>query len=136
MANTIKADDLAKEVMAVLEEYKGATHEMLEQATNEVARETARQLRATSPKGRRKGHPYAKSWTFRKDKTFKVEYYGKIIYAKAPEYRLTHLLEYGHALRGGGRSSTSAQAHIKPAEQAAIQAVEDKIIQKIKNGLI
>lgn len=134
--NVIKADDLAKEVMSALEAYKGATHAMLEKATNEVAKETARQLRATSPKGRRKGHPYAKSWTYRKDKTFKVEYFGKIIYAKSPEYRLTHLLEYGHALRGGGRSSTSAQAHIKPAEQAAIQAVEDKIIQKINNGLL
>lgn len=41
----------------------------------------------------------------------------KTWYVKGPEYRLTHLLENGHALRQGGR--TQAFPHIKYGDELA-----------------
>ena len=48
------------------------------------------------------------------------------IQANAPKkYQLVHLLEKGHAKRGGGR--TKAQLHIAPAEQNAVKQLESNI---------
>lgn len=41
------------------------------------------------------------------------------------DYQLTHLLEYGHASRNGGRVRTIQ--HIAPVEQAAITALQERI---------
>ena len=46
-------------------------------------------------------------------------------------YQLAHLLEFGHAKRGGGR--TKAQPHIAPAEENGINALE-KAIEKALKG--
>ena len=40
------------------------------------------------------------------------------------QYQLTHLLEYGHAKRGGGR--TKAQPHIIKGEELAIKELKEK----------
>ena len=43
---------------------------------------------------------------------------------------LSHLLENGHAKRGGGR--VQAIPHIKPAEQAGIEKLEEDIERALK----
>lgn len=45
-----------------------------------------------------------------------------LIYAQAPHYRLTHLLENGHALRQGGRAR--AFPHWSYGEQAAEETLD------------
>lgn len=87
-----------------------------------VADETISELKTTSPKGRR--GKYAKGWgkTSRKtDSPLK-----EVTIHNKNEYRLTHLLEFGHSLKNGGR--TRAFPHIKPAEEKAIQ----KLIERLK----
>ena len=47
-------------------------------------------------------------------------------------YQLTHLLEFGHCLRNGGR--TRAMPHIAPAEEKGIEQLEKQIERSIRNG--
>lgn len=47
-------------------------------------------------------------------------------------YQLTHLLEFGHAKRGGGR--TRAFPHIAPAEQAGIEQLTRDIERDLRKG--
>lgn len=48
------------------------------------------------------------------------------------KYQLTHLIEFSHAKRGGGR--VSARPHIVNAEEKAIQEFEKEIQEAISNG--
>jgi hypothetical protein len=51
-----------------------------------------------------------------------------IVYSPS-KYQLAHLLEKGHAKRGGGR--TKAIPHIAPAEEKAVKELEDEIKRAI-----
>lgn len=53
-------------------------------------------------------------------------------YVKKPQYRLAHLLEYGHALRNGGRAR--AFPHIKKNEERAVQEFNELVEGVIRNG--
>ncbi len=52
-------------------------------------------------------------------------HYAAEWHVKEPEYRLTHLLENGHATRNGGR--TKAVRHIRYGRQIAEQVLDEKL---------
>lgn len=58
--------------------------------------------------------------------------YQKTWYVKAPHYRLTHVLEKGHAKRGGGR--VQPREHIGKNAEIARQEFENKVKEAIKNA--
>ena len=93
---------------------------------DEVSKEAVKKLKQDSPKGA-KGK-YAKGWT-RKVETGRLTV-GATVYGKHGTYQLAHLLENGHAKRGGGR--TAPIVHIKPVEEWAISEVEKKIREKVE----
>lgn len=70
---------------------------------------------------------YCKGWRLKKDKTGKNRYIVKVW--NKTDYQLTHLLEFGHATRNGGR--TRPQAHIRPTEEKYKKEFEKELKRKI-----
>lgn len=118
--------DFAETVQAYLAKYSAGATDVLEESIKEVSKEAVKKLKSTSPK--RKGD-YKKSWA-QQAETGRLKV-GAVVYARKPEYRLTHLLEKGHAKRGGGR--VDARVHIEPVNDWAQEEAIDRFIQKMEN---
>ncbi|MCP3025414.1 HK97 gp10 family phage protein [Halobacillus sp. A5] len=103
-------DDISKQIAQALAEYTNDVTEGLEKAKKEVAKNTVKELKRTSPVG--DTGDYAKGWKSKKSGT------AQVVHNKT-DYQLTHLLEKGHAKRGAGR--VQGQKHIEPAEEKAIR---------------
>lgn len=127
MAKINLADDFAEQLAKGLEAFSKEVTEVIKSATDEVAANTAEELKKTSPKRTGK---YSKDWNvrvaFENSQSKRVQVHNK------KHYQLTHLLEYGHAKRGGGR--VSAKPHIKAAEEKAVKEFEEAIKRGIQNA--
>jgi hypothetical protein len=88
----VKVDDLAKTVEQTLSDYADDVNDIVKQEIKDAGKEAAKELKETSPKRTGK---YAKGWrsTVRKESAVGAEV---VVYNKI--YRLTHLLEKGHAV--------------------------------------
>lgn len=125
---SINVDKMAVEVMSELDLYLGNTVETVRKAVEETAEETVAELEETSPVG--STGEYAKSWRAVRDPKIKGKYrMSMVVASEKPEYRLTHLLEKGHAKVTGGR--TKAYPHIKTAEKNA----EIRLYGKLRQNL-
>ena len=124
MGRTIPVDQLASEVMSGLEEYAELAVDVLKKEIQEAGKTAKKQIEETAP---RKTGRYAKSWAVKKvsetSNSLEVTVHSKT------RYMLTHLLENGHAKRGGGR--VAAIPHIAPAEEAAVQSLERNIEREL-----
>lgn len=119
-----RPEDLANEIQDVLAAYRNGVNTEIEAAKKETAQALVKELKKTSPKRTGK---YGKGWTYKKSgRTDSILF---TVYNK-PEYRLTHLLEKGHAKRNGGR--VSARVHIAPAEQKHLDAYIRKVRKAIE----
>lgn len=126
MSRTVEANLLDRELMKYLNEYKEDISEIVEKVANEVGKEAVTELKTVSPKGFRK--EYHKGWRVKKDKIGKNRYIVKI--HNKTDYQLTHLLEFGHATRNGGR--TKAIPHIRPVEEKYSKKFEQELKEKIR----
>ena len=127
MAN-VSIDQLAAEIAKGLAEYSQEVVEKVNVSSERVGKAAVKRLKQTSPKRYGK---YAKSWTMKTEKLF-GQPHTRIIHAKAPHYRLAHLLEYGHAKAGGGR--VEGKPHIRPAEEEVIREFAREVEEAIKRG--
>ena len=124
MAKKITVDRLSDEIMDALEEYKEMTDEVVQTAVDTVSKETKKLVQAGSPV---QTGGYQKGWAVKKTSAKAGQVSITVYNRKKPG--LTHLLEKGHAKRGGGR--VAGQQHIAPAEQYVVSELENKI----KRGL-
>ena len=103
-------DDLASEVMKGLTDYAELADTAMKKAVKKTATAVKNEISANAPK---QSGRYKKSWAAKKVKenshTLEMTVHSK------NRYQIAHLLEHGHAKRGGGR--VSAIPHIAPAEQ-------------------
>lgn len=121
--------DFADVIQNYLRVYDGAAVEVLTETITEVARESVKKLKAESPKGAT--GDYAKNWRYTVERgRLRV---GATVYGDKPTYSLAHLLEHGHAKRGGGR--VAPIVHIAPVEEWATDEVVDRYITKME-GLV
>ena len=120
MGKTIPVDQLASEVMKGLEEYAELATDVMKKEVQETGKVVKQQIEQTAP---RKSGRYAKSWAVKK--TAETSSTLEVTVHSRNRYMLTHLLENGHAKRGGGR--VAAIPHIAPAEEAAAQSLERNI---------
>ena len=119
MAN-VTVDNLAEEIMKGLTEYKNLATADMKTAVRKAGRSVKKDIQANAPK---KTGAYSKSWTV---KTTKETSESLELTVHSPKkYQLAHLLEKGHAKRGGGR--TRAIPHIAPAEEKAVKDLEADI---------
>lgn len=120
MGQSIRPEQLADEVMKGLKEYADLAADEMKKEVKKAGTTAKNDITATAPKRTGK---YAKSW---RSKTTKENSSSVEVTVYSPtRYMLAHLLEHGHAKRGGGRMA--GKPHIAPAEQKAIQQLEDAI---------
>lgn len=118
--------NLEKQLKEILDEFEGDVTEATKKVVKEVGRESAKKLRQTSPVG--KTGRYAKGWTYKTESGRLTN--SATVYGKKQTYPLAHLLEHGHARRGGGR--TAAIVHIKPVEEWAVKEFEARLRKEIE----
>lgn len=123
----IPLEQLGNEIAKILSEYTEDVIEGIDKTGQKVANEAVKELKAKSPK---KTGVYAKGWGRKTEK--KVGDVDTIIIYNKTKPGLTHLLEHGHAKRGGGR--TKAKPHIKPVEEMVIEEFTSEVEKVIKGG--
>lgn len=116
MPNINLADQIARE----LQRYANLVTEEVEDAKVEVSKELVKEIKQRSPK---LTGSYQKGWRVKKVG-------NKLVVHNKTDYHLTHLLEHGHAKRGGGR--VPARVHIRPAEQRAVEDFLERVERAIR----
>ena len=119
-SDRVAIDKMASAIMDGLTEYADLATDELKAAVRKAGTNVKKGIKANAPK---KSGAYSKSWTVKTTKETSNSL--ELTVCSPKKYQLAHLLEFGHAKRGGGR--TKAQPHIKPAEESAIQELENTI---------
>lgn len=107
-------------IAEALAEYDQEIADATKRITDQVAKEAVDALKKSSPK---LTGSYRKGW--RKKQSYADKRTKRNTVYNETDYQLTHLLEHGHASRNGGR--VRAIQHIAPVEQAAIEALQERI---------
>jgi len=119
----ISVDELSDLISQEIEMYSEEVEDSINKACDMVSKELMQNIREDSPAGQ---GDYKKGWARKKLK------YSRVVYNKNKPW-LTHLLEHGHAKRGGGR--VKGTEHIKKNADRAIEKFEDLCVDIISEGL-
>ncbi|MFW2500160.1 hypothetical protein [Clostridium diolis] len=130
MSDAVNIEDLASEIAKSLEMYTEEVTENLKKAVDTVGKEVNEEIKKhiifRQPTGK-----YVKA--FRVKTSFEDKFNKRNTwYVANGQHRLTHLLEKGHALRDGGRSS--AYPHIRYGEELAQKRMEELAKEAIENA--
>ena len=120
MGRNVPIGSLADTIMDTLEEYAGIAAEDVKQAVKDAGDVVKDDIRSHAPKDT---GDYAKSWAVKKMKETSSSL--TVAVHSRNRYQLAHLLEFGHAKRGGGR--VAARPHIASAEQKGMEYLEEEI---------
>ena len=125
MAKNVRVDQLAQELVMMVQQYTEDVAEAVELEADLTAEKIIQDVVRDSP---RKTGKYARNWKITRQKGdgwVKNTIHNKI-------HQLVHLLEFGHAKAGGGR--VDGRPHLGPAAERHIPAFLKRIEQIIRNG--
>ena len=133
MSKTIKANELQKTVMDYLKNYKEDIEEDVVEVVDDITKKARDELKQSSREKFKlygRDNPYYRGWAIKLSKR-RTGQYHKVIWNKT-NYQLTHLLEFGHVTRNGGR--TKAIPHIRPIEEKYNVEFVNKLEMKIRRS--
>ena len=113
-------DAMADEIMKGLTDYADLADTSMKKAVRKTAKSVKDEISSNAPK---RPSAYSKSWTAKKTK--ENSHSLEMTVHSKNRYQLAHLLEKGHAKRGGGR--VSGKPHIAPAEENGVEMLENLI---------
>lgn len=116
---------MVNEIQKLLDEYGDEVMDILNEVVPKVSKEAVKRLKKTSPVRTGK---YSKGWTSTVEKG-RTSVSG-VVYGKKGTYNIAHLLEHGHARRGGGRDVEGIE-HIKPVEKWAADEIVKEVTERI-----
>lgn len=124
-SNQIRPEELSDAVMEGLREYASLASDEMKEAVKKTAKDVKNNIQANAPvmTGR-----YKKSW---KTKTLSESSQSLDMVVYAGKYQISHLLENGHAKRGGGR--VRAIPHIAPAKEAGEEELLSEITRRLQD---
>lgn len=125
---TVSIDRLDEAVKTTLDNYNRVITEGTKKEAKKSMDRLVKVTKATAPKHRPRYYKNISSKKTRDD-FFGAEY---IWYVKGSEYRLSHLLENGHAKKGGGR--VAGTHFIKNASDPILEAYVKAVEEVIQNG--
>ena len=120
----VSVDRMAEAVMEGLLEYAELATDVMKDCVKKAGNTVKKETQAGAPVRIGK---YKKSWAVKRQR--ETSNTLEVVVHSRNRYQLTHLLEKGHAKRGGGR--VRAIPHIAPAEEKGIRELEEGI----KRGL-
>lgn len=126
----VQIDELNSAIQNALDDYNKAIVTGIKTNTKKAMNDLVKNTKATAPVGNRSKH-YKDSIS---SKTLEESEFGitKVWYVQGSNYRLSHLLNNGHALRNGGRYPGTN--FIGKALDAIIPWYTEKIEEVIRNG--
>ena len=125
MSRTVSVEQMASAIEEELMNYRDLASDSLKQAVKKAGKTVKQDINGSAPV--RTGR-YAKSWTA-KVTAEDSESIEVTVYSPS-RYMLAHLLEHGHAKRGGGR--VRAIPHIAPAKEHGIEQLTRDIETALK----
>lgn len=125
MSRNTSIDDMDSAIMTELEKYAGIAADDLKDAVKETAKSVRKDIQDSAPVDTGK---YKKSWSV-KNVHEDSESIDLVVHSRN-RYQIAHLLEHGHAKRGGGR--VAARPHIASAEQRGNEKLAETIESKLK----
>lgn len=127
MARRVSIDQMADAIIQELDNYADLTNDGVKTAVKKAAKTVKEEIQSGAPV---KTGAYQKSWatknTRESSNALEITVYSK------NRYQLAHLLEHGHAKRGGGR--VAARPHIAAAEQSGIEQLQQEIERCLRSG--